>query len=114
MRVSFSGTKTLKTPKSVVIIDPIKGPVKLVSSVIYQFKLAVIRNCGSLVSFVRLDKNTFMSVSTFIQDVTGHYFINVQDELVTHTPFNANVMLIPAVHFSNENELEEWRNEFSS
>ena len=99
MRVSYSGSTAIKQDKTIVFMDPIEGPIKVISNIIHKFKLAAVGNCGSLVSFIQMSPTTFISSRCFVQDITGYYVINFNDEkeIIEHTPLLAEVNMVPVV-----------------
>lgn len=110
MRVSYSGNAELKQEKTIIFMDPVKGPIKLVSNRIHKFKLAAVANCGSLVSFIQISPTSFISARCFIQDITGYYVIrfNNENEIEKHKPLLAEVDMIPVVR-NIPDDAEEWR-----
>lgn len=111
MKVVFSKSQKVKKEKYVVINDVFRGPIKLVSDEIYRFKLMAVANCGSCVSFLKVNEHIFISVKSFMYDFLGHYVINLKDQVLEpHKIMNVQVDLEPVVR-CNPEELEEWRYE---
>lgn len=110
MRISYSGSTTIKQDKTIVFMDPISGPIKLISNIMHKFKLAAVGNCGSLVSFIQISPTTFISSRCFVQDITGYYVISFNDkkEIIEHTPLLAEVNMVPVVK-NVPDRIEEWR-----
>lgn len=115
MRVSYSGSTEIKQDKIIVFMDPINGPIKLISNIIHKFKLAAVGNCGSLVSFIQISPTTFISSRCFVRDITGYYVItfNNKEEIVEHKALSAEVDMIPAVR-KVPDDVEEWRYEIQT
>lgn len=102
-QITYSGTRVLQQPKSVTIIDPIKGAVRFVSKVIHRFN-----NGRSLISFIRINPTTFVSTSVFAKDITGHYVVklNQEKDLIEHRPFEVETSMIPSA-YKNDDVVEE-------
>ena len=110
MRISYSSSANIKQEKTIVFMDPIKGPIRCISNIIHKFKLAQVGNCGSLVSFIQINPTTFISARCFVQDIAGYYVItfNNKEEIVEHKALFAEVNMVPVVR-KVPDDAEEWR-----
>ena len=96
--------KEVKQQKFVVVNDDACGPVKFVSNKVHYFKIAAIMNCGSLLSFIQIDKGVFLSITPFVNEVAGldqdpvlgHFVIRAKDqEIPLHKLVNLDVDFSP-------------------
>ena len=94
-KITYSGTMKINNEKTITVNDPALGPQKFTSDVMHRFRLVMIEKCGSLVSFIKINKNTFISANIFVRDVIGRYVITLKEELVEHKLVEADIDLIP-------------------
>lgn len=102
-QITYSKKRILQQPKSVTIVDPVKGVVRFTSRIVHLFN-----NGRSLISFIRINPTTFVSTSVFVKDITGHYVIklNQEKDLVEHRPFQVETSMIPTA-YKTDGEVEE-------
>lgn len=116
MKTCYCGVKQLKKSKSVIVNDPINGPTKFVTNIVHYFKLGDVGNCGSLIGFIAIDDQHYVSINLFITDTVGHYVITAQQPLIEHALSDLKVELVPTVspEAIEEHGLEEITYEVTS
>ena len=109
LNVYYSGSQKVKQPKKVVVNHPTLGTVRCVTDVIHKFKIPAIQKGMSLISFIQLDKNVFISANTFSIGGTGRHYLELREDLAEHTPLKAVVVFVQ--NMLDNPSLKEWKYE---